>query len=114
MPKTKSNAGSGLPPAKKYHEDTSIFQHSLSEAVKLGQKEKVLSLLKKGAEVHISKRKDPYCCEGVHDCEVETPIEEAVKANHHEIMLILFENLDKSKINLACMLNRLLQFAIQN
>ena len=113
MPKTKLNAGLNLPPAKKHCEEPSILQDALSEAVKLGQKEKVLSLLKKGAEVHISKRKDPYCCEGIHDCEVETPIEEAVKANHHDIILILFKNLNKSKVNLQCMVNRLLILAAQ-
>ena len=110
MPKTKSNAGSGLPPAKKYHEDTSIFQHSLSEAAKVGHKTKALSFLKMGAKVHIGQRKNPKCG---HNCEIETPIEEAVKANHHDIILILFKNLDKSKVNLQCMVNRLVILAAQ-
>ena len=112
MLKTNSNAGPDLPLAKKHREDASIFQDSLSEAVKLGHKEKVLFHLKKGAKVHIGKNIDPQCG---HECAIETPIEEAVKANHHEIMLILYKNWDKSEVpSPGCMLNRLLQSAIQN
>ena len=113
MPKTNPNAGSNFPPTKRHHTDASIFQDALYEAAKFGSKEKVQSLLNRGAEVHIGKSKDSYYCEGIHDCQIETPIEEAVKTNHHEIMLILLKHLDKSKVNLQCMLKRLLFLAAQ-
>ena len=113
MSKTKSNTGSDLPPTKKHHTDASIFQDALYEAAKFGSKEKVQSLLSRGAKVHIGKSKDSYYCECIHDCEIETPMEEAVKANHHEIMLILLKHLDKRKVNLECMLKRLLLLAAQ-
>ena len=110
MSNPKPNAGSYLPPSKKHCPEASIFQDSLSEAAKFCQMEKVLFFLKKGAKVHFGKKKDPNCG---HNCEIETPIEEAVKANHHDIILILFKNLDKSKVNLQCMVNRLLILAAQ-
>ena len=110
MPKTNPNAESNLPPSKKQCADASIFQHSLAVAAKFGYKEEFLSFLKKGAEVHVGETKNPYCG---HNCEIETPIEKTIKANQHEITMILFENLDKSKVNLQCMLNRLLILAAQ-
>ena len=110
MLQTNQIAGSDLPPTKKHRTDASIFQDSLSVAAKFGYKEEFLSFFNNGVDVHVGERKNPDCG---HNCEIETPIEKAIKANQHEITMILFENLDVSKVNLQCMLNRLLILAAQ-